>query len=143
MRRPLPDRWKVIAGGCWPGSIATAIPLACNPDVLGQYWDAMTNRTPEQWKSPTLGSLLARAVRGGTLRPAVRADASSGLAGSRYTRGGIAHRDWDWTEQMPLLLLVSFVTASYGAWPFDLVILLPAVIQVAAELTDRTVTTRQ
>jgi hypothetical protein len=35
---------------------------------------------------------------------------------------------------MPMLLLVSFVTASYGAWPFDLVILLPAVIQVAASI---------
>jgi hypothetical protein len=35
---------------------------------------------------------------------------------------------------MPLLLLVSFVTASYGAWPFDLVILLPAAIHVAAGL---------
>ena len=33
-----------------------------------------------------------------------------------------------------MVLLVSFVTASYGAWPFDLVILLPAVIHVAAGL---------
>ena len=38
---------------------------------------------------------------------------------------------------MPMLLLVSFVTASYGAWPFDLVILLPAVIHVAAGLAAR------
>ena len=30
----------------------------------------------------------------------------------------------------PLLLLVSFVTAPYGAWPFDLVLLLPAIVQV-------------
>jgi hypothetical protein len=32
---------------------------------------------------------------------------------------------------MPLLLLVSVTTASYGAWPFDLVILMPVVIQAA------------
>src|SRR5213078_2736374 len=31
------------------------------------------------------------------------------------------------TEQLPLVLLVSFVTAPYGAWPFDMVLLLPAV----------------
>jgi hypothetical protein len=32
---------------------------------------------------------------------------------------------------MPLLLLVSFVTASYGAWPFDLVVLLLPIVQLA------------
>ena len=34
-----------------------------------------------------------------------------------------------------MLILVSFATASYGAWPFDLVILLPAVIEIAAGLS--------
>ena len=32
---------------------------------------------------------------------------------------------------MPLLVLVSFLTTFYGAWPFDLVILLLPVIQAA------------
>ena len=45
--------------------------------------------------------------------------------GSRGT-GGERDRDWNWSEQLPLLLLVSFVTAPYGAWPFDMVLLLPA-----------------
>ena len=35
-------------------------------------------------------------------------------------------KEWNWREQLPLLLLVSFVTAPYGAWPFDMVLLLPA-----------------
>jgi hypothetical protein len=34
------------------------------------------------------------------------------------------------------LLLVSFVTAAYGAWPFDLVILLPAAIHAAAAIVE-------
>jgi hypothetical protein len=38
---------------------------------------------------------------------------------------------------MPLLLLVSFVTASYGAWPYDVLILLPAVMQVAAQIAQQ------
>jgi hypothetical protein len=37
---------------------------------------------------------------------------------------------WDTSEQLPLLLLVSFVTAPYGAWPFDMVLLLPAIYQI-------------
>jgi hypothetical protein len=130
IRRPAPTRGKVIAGGVFAGLLATAIPLICNPDVLDQYRDAMTHRTPEQWKSPTLGSLL-REIFGAERFDLQFAPALVGLAwliaiGLRDRR-----REWDWAERMPILLLVSFVTASYGAWPFDLVILMPAVIQVA------------
>jgi hypothetical protein len=39
--------------------------------------------------------------------------------------------DWQWNEQMPLLLLLSVATIPYG-WFFDEVVLLPAVLQIAA-----------
>jgi len=133
VRRPLPDRWKAIAGGVLAGLVATAIPLACNPDVLGQYWDAMTHRTPEQWKSPTLGSLL-RELLGEERFSLQFVPTLVGLAWLAAQGCMQRGRSWDWLDQMPMVLLVSFVTASYGAWPFDLVILLPAVIQVAATL---------
>jgi hypothetical protein len=42
----------------------------------------------------------------------------------------VRRRGWDTCEQLPLLLLVSFVTAPYGAWPFDMVLLLPAIFQM-------------
>ena len=133
VRRPLPDRWKIIAGGLLVGLIATAIPLACNPHVLGQYWDAMTHRTPEHWKSPTLGSLLRETFGQDQfgLQFVPTLIGLIWLAAYAWTNRG---RDWDWLDQMPLVVLVSFATASYGAWPFDLVILLPAVIQIAARL---------
>jgi len=133
VRRPFPERWKVVVGGVLAGLIATAIPLACNPDVLGQYWDAMTHRTPEQWKSPTLGSLL-RELFGQeqfSLQFVPTVIGVVWLVAHGWVQRG---RSWDWLEQMPMVLLVSFATASYGAWPFDLVILLPAVVQVAAGL---------
>jgi hypothetical protein len=38
---------------------------------------------------------------------------------------------------MPWLLLVSFLTASYGAWPYDLVVLLVPVLEAAARLVHR------
>jgi hypothetical protein len=133
VRRPLPNRAKVILGGLAAGAIATLIPLATNPDVLSQYWEAMTHRTPEQWKSPTLGSLLREAFGAERFRlqfvPTIIGLVWLGVELWRTRR-----QEWDWAERMPMLLLVSFVTASYGAWPFDLVILLPAVIHVAAEL---------
>ena len=45
-------------------------------------------------------------------------------------------RTWDWGEQVPWLLLVSFVTSPYGAWHFDLVLLLVPLIHRAVRLTD-------
>jgi hypothetical protein len=133
IRRPVPTRWKVIAGGVFAGLLATAIPLACNPEVLDQYREAMTHRTPEQWKSPTLGSLL-RVVFGAERFDLQFAPTILGVAWLVAVGLTGRCREWDWAERMPMLLLVSFVTASYGAWPFDLVILLPAVIQVAASI---------
>jgi Glycosyltransferase family 87 len=133
LRRPLPDRAKVIAGGLAAGLVATLIPIACNPDVLGQYWDAMTHRTPEQWKSPTIGSLL-REVFGEDQFRLQFVPTLLGLLWLAAEAWRRRDRDWRWPDRMPMLLLVSFATASYGAWPFDLVILLPAVIEVAARL---------
>jgi hypothetical protein len=138
IRRPVPMRWKVIAGGIVAGLIATAIPMACNPDVLGQYWEAMTHRTPEQWKSPTIGSYLRVWYAGEEGRDYFKLQylpAFIGFVWLALESWRTRHREWNWREQMPMILLVSFVTASYGAWPFDLVILLPAVVVVAGELS--------
>lgn len=132
--RPLPRRWQVIAGGLFAGLVATAIPLACNPDVLGQYWHALTEETPTQWKSPTVGSYLRDAVDKEWFRlqylPMV-----VGVAWLVFEAWRSRRTEWNWAERMPLLVLVSFITASYGAWPFDVVILLPAVMHVAAALS--------
>src|SRR4051812_19620704 len=133
VRRPVPTRWRLIAGGLLAGLAATAVPLASNPLVLDQYRDAMTHRTPEQWKSPTIGSLL-REVFGEERFDLQFAPTLIGVVWLLMFAWQSRRREWEWPDRMPMLLLVSFVTASYGAWPFDLVILLPAVIQVAAGL---------
>jgi hypothetical protein len=121
----------VLAGGLAAGLLATLIPLASNPDVLGQYWEAMTHRTPEQWKSPTIGSVL-RELFGEEQFRLQFVPTILGLAWLAAQGWQQRDREWRWGDQMPLLLLVSFATASYGAWPFDLVVLLPAVVQVGA-----------
>jgi hypothetical protein len=131
--RPLSIRWKVIAGGLIAGLFATTLPVACNREVLGQYWEAITRHTPTQWRSPTIGSYLREALGeekfGLQYLPML-----IGFAWLAWEAWRSRTRSWNWLQQMPMLLLVSFVTASYGAWPFDLVILLPAVVHVAAGL---------
>jgi uncharacterized membrane protein YkvI len=41
---------------------------------------------------------------------------------------------WPWEGCMPLLVLVSMLTAAYGAWAFDLVVLLAVIVPVAARM---------
>jgi hypothetical protein len=78
--------------------------------------------------SPTLGTVL-RLVFGEELFRLQFVPLAAGLVwfAWHYRRKAAA---WDWAEQLPLLMLVSFVTAPYGAWPFDMVLLLPAALAV-------------
>jgi hypothetical protein len=117
-------RWRIVIGGVAAGLIASAIPRALDPMIWRQYLDALANRTPEEWLMPTLGSLL-RLAFGEDMFGLQFVPVFAGLAW--FGRYWIRHeKDWDWREQLPLLLLVSFLTAPYGAWPFDMVLLLPA-----------------
>lgn len=123
-------RWSVLIGGVMTGLIATAIPILCNPSVGQQYWEAMTQHPPEEWVSLTIGSIL-RLLFGEDrfwlqAVPAIPALIWFGFHWRKH------HQTWNWGEQMPLLMLVSFLTTFYGAWPFDLVILLLPVIQAAS-----------
>lgn len=123
-------QFAVILGGLSAGIVAVLIPLAFDPQLLHQYADAMGNRPPAQWKSPTLGTLLREAFGPELFRlqfvPVI-------LGLGWFAWHWQKHRTtWDWTEQLPLLLLVSFVSAPYGAWPFDMVLLLPAIVRLVA-----------
>ncbi|WP_439628068.1 glycosyltransferase family 87 protein [Gemmata sp.] len=120
------NRWRVLVGGAAAGALCSALPLLFVPDVWNQFRDAMANRPPEQWMSPTLGTVLRMQLGEGMFRLQF-VPVLAGLAwfAVYYPRWA---RRWDWADQVPLLVLVSFVTAPYGAWPFDMVLLLPAVV---------------
>jgi hypothetical protein len=127
-------RWTILAGG---GAAVLALmigPLACNPQVLHQYWEAMAHQPP-QMLSPTFGSLL-RLVLGFEHFRLQFAPAVIGIAWMvvHWCR---RRRTWDWAAETPVLLLASFLIAPYGAWPFDLVILIVPVIQLAVALYEK------
>ncbi len=125
-------RWALLAGGILTGLVATLIPLLCNPHVLGQYVSTLTTRPPDEYRSPTLGRVVRMAF----------GEDRFGLQFVALLPGLLwfavywprHRRVSDWGERLPLLLLVSMLTAPYGAWPFDLVLLLVPVVQVAARL---------
>jgi hypothetical protein len=123
-------RWSVLAGGIVTGLALTAIAVCCNPAVLGQYWHTITTNPPAQYRSPTLGTILREVVGDGGFGLQFVAPVLGLLWFVPYW---IWHRhNWVWSDRLPLLLLVSMVTAAYGAWPFDLVLLLVPVLQRAA-----------
>jgi hypothetical protein len=127
-------RWRVIVGGAATGLACALLPLAFNPQVWHQYAEAMTHRPPEQWLMPTIGTLL-RLVFGPQHFWLQFVPMTFGLVWFAWYRWNNRH-DWNWLEQLPLVLVVSFITAPYGSWPFDMVLLLPAVFAMVARLTS-------
>jgi hypothetical protein len=132
------QRWSILVSGLLAGLTALGVAFACNPAVIAQYREALIYHPPEQWISPTAGAMLRLAFGKDPFwlqfLPTV-----VGLIW--FVPCWMRHRRaWNWSEQMPLLILVSFVTTSYGAWPFDLVVLLLPIVAIAARLANRSTT---
>ncbi|MCU0702976.1 MAG: DUF2029 domain-containing protein [Fimbriiglobus sp.] len=130
-------RWRIVLGGVVMGVAATVIPMVLNPEVWGQYIEAYRSSPvpPSKWVSLTLGVVLRLAW--GTdhfwlqFLPMLVALAGFGLHWKKHGK------EWDWAEQLPSLVACSFVTAPYGAWHFDLVLMLLPILHRAAGLVGR------
>lgn len=140
-------RWACVGGGLLAGLLATLIPLAVNPQVVHQYVELLTepaspdvHRPLATHPNPTLGYFLRLLID-----PDVFAwQYVPTMVGMIWLLAyWWCHRhDWDWRERLPLVLLASFATASYGAWPYDLVVLLLPVIQAVGWLIQKSRTTQ-
>lgn len=122
-------RWRVLIGGALAGVALTAVAMTLRPTVLADYWHTFTTRPPEQYRSPTLGTLVRLAVGEGAFRWQFLA-VLPGFVWLAVWWPRRTSRDWD--VMLPLILLVSLLTTPYGAWLFDLVLLLVPVVAVAA-----------
>lgn len=125
-------RWQVLGGFSMALIAACAVPLLLEPQVFMHY-RGLWQETVVVWtETPTIGGALChwlgRDQRWLAFTPAVIATA---WFAAHYWR---AKHDWQWREQMPILLLVSVASSPY-AWFFDQVILLPAVLQQTARLS--------
>lgn len=127
-------RWRIVLGGVVTGVVMTAIPLSLNPDVWGQYFEAYRSSPvpPAKWVSLTPGVVL-RVLLGEDQFWLQFVPMAAGVAWFAW-RWKADGRRWDWAEVLPWLVLVSFVTAPYGAWHFDLVLLLLPILHRAAQL---------
>lgn len=121
-------RWRVLGGGVTALTALTAVAVCANPGVLAQYGYALAN-PPAGNVTPTLGALLRLAF--GEARTWLQfVPMAGGLAW--FVGYWIRRRTgWRWERQAPVLLMVSFLTTAYGAWVFDVVVLLVPLLQAA------------
>jgi hypothetical protein len=124
----------VLAGGVTLAA-ATLVVAAFDPAVFGQYVDTFADRHATNpyrvtdVPSPTLGWVLREATAprsfAVSLIPMAVLASATAVAWWR-TRGA-----WDWAEAVPWLVLGSVLAAPYGAWLYDLVLLVVPVLAAA------------
>jgi len=131
---------KAIAAGTGILILLALIPLLWNSHVWSQYFEAMrlppsaTLETMQQFEHPTIGYALRLLIPG---EPFAAQFIPAVLALFAFVVYWLARRrSWQWEREMPLLVLVSLVSAVYGAWAFDLVILLVPIVQTTVRLTQ-------
>lgn len=128
-------RCRLVMGAVLGVLAMLAWPVLVNPELPLYYWQSLTQRTSTH---SHLSPLLATALR-------LAFDGRLGIQFVPMVPGLLwlawywrRHRNsWDWQKQLPDLLFASLLTTAYGAWPFDLVVLLLPILQVAAAVGRR------
>jgi hypothetical protein len=127
-------QWSLLAGSAVAGLAAAALPLYFNPSVYHQYVELFRPadlQLPLDLPAPTLRNAANLLLQ---LDLGVWQMLPSLLAAVWILFYWWRHRtDWQWSERLPLVLLVSLATSAY-TWTFDQVVFLPALIQGASWL---------
>jgi hypothetical protein len=124
-------RWGILSGGAIVLFSATLTAVMFNPHVIYQYLSAIRAGSPLVWMTPTFGSLLTKLF--GRERTWL---AFLPMMAGLFWLGLYALRnraDWMWADRIPLLLLVSVVTAPFG-WSYDQVVLIPVLLHAMIQL---------
>jgi hypothetical protein len=135
----------ILLSGILFGGLAGLVPLLINPEVYHQYFAAMKAGPPsdsgneaqvalEQWQHPLLSYQLRMWL-------APTQFWIQFLPTLLATAGWVVYwflnrTTWDWDAQLPWLILLALLTASYGAWGYDLVVLLLPLIRIAVSLAS-------
>jgi glycosyl transferase family 87 len=130
-------QWRFALGIAAGGIAVLAVPLIIHPTVYFEYgkiWQASEVPTPYDWAVPALGHALRKIFQQSSAVLLFVPSLFGVIWLIVYWR---RHRiSWEWSERLPLLLLVSLCTCAY-LWTFDLILLFPAVIQAASVLVRR------
>jgi hypothetical protein len=123
--------------------IAATIPLWFRPYIYTDYIQLSTIAklpTPYDWQTPTIGTAI-RLFLGSEKIWLQFAPCIIGIFWLLF-HWHKSKNHWQWTEQLPGLIVVSLATAPF-AWSFDYIVILPAVIQAASWLSRRPALSRE
>ncbi len=122
-------RWKVLGGIAASVMGASIIAFAPNHSGFAQYQYLMTS-APPAFESPTISSILrVFANTPGSWPQYAPTFAGVLVAAVAWHR----RRDaWDFRRELPWLVAASLFVTAYGAWSFDLVLLLVPMLAVGA-----------
>ena len=113
------------------------VPLAYRPGVWGEYVTATGLPTddyhvaPADWDPPILAGVFAKQLDNSTAAKFAPSIVATLIWLGVWWRD---RRTWDWAERVPAVILTCLLTTGYGAWVFDLVLNLVALVWVAARL---------
>lgn len=128
---------KIILGGLLVGAIACVPPTLANSEVWTQYWEAAHGPSSadhhhvSDWTPPVLGWWLRQFVPG---KPFAMQWLPLAIGVVAFAGWWVANRGSSpqWAERLPWVVGFSLIVAPYGAWQFDLVLLLAPVLATAA-----------
>jgi hypothetical protein len=135
-----PDRRirRTVLAGAVTLTIASILPLLWNPHVWGQYFEATHRPDSDTFESmsdfahSTVGYWLRTQIPGEPFAAMFVPIGVAILATALYWR---RHREeWTWESALPVLTLASLLVTPYGAWAFDMVLLLLPLIRMAVWL---------
>jgi hypothetical protein len=136
-------QWQLMVGATLSGFVVAAIPLLFSPSVYGDYVQLNTTTTlptPYDWQTPTIGG-AARLLFGGEKVWLQFVPCLIGIVWLLF-HWQRSKNQWEWVEQLPILIVASLATAAF-AWSFDYIVLLPAIIQAASWLSRRPILSRE
>jgi len=132
---------RVVLGGALVGAAACVPPTLANPHVWEQYAHALTapqsadHLSVANWATPLVAGWVRTALPGQPFWVQFVPTALAVLAfGGWYLRGGRPAGGPRWHETLPWVVGLSLLVAPYGAWAFDLVLLVVPVLAVGARV---------
>ena len=126
-------KWKLLIAGLSVGGAAILATLLLNKQVFSQYLNAIQEYPYDQWATPTIGAYLRFFWLGVDQFWVQYLPAFFGLGWLIFHY--LKQREhWSWSDQIPVLSLVSFLTSPY-AWTYDAIIILPAILAATDRLS--------
>jgi len=120
-------QWRVLSGLIAGVFFPLLLALLVNHNLITQYLYAVPNYPPTFWIMATIGSTL-RLLFGEELFYLQFIPSIFGLVWLFYYWLKNSNH-WDWKKNLPLIILISIVTTSYG-WAHDLSILVVSIIPI-------------